>query len=78
MSQYVKFFWVIRALFYKLFFLKIGFPSYIGKPIYISGHNRISFGIMVRVFPNARIEIHGKNSILDIKDDVSIGTTYGF
>mgnify|MGYP003996624163 FL=1 len=73
MSQFIKVFWVIRALFYKIFFLKMGFPSYLGKPIFISGHSRISFGSNVREFPNARIEVHGNRSILDIKDDVSIG-----
>jgi len=67
-----KFFWVIRALFFKSYFKEIGFPSYIGKPTFLMGGRRVYIGKYVRVFPGMRLEVHGEG-ILNIKDDVSIG-----
>jgi acetyltransferase-like isoleucine patch superfamily enzyme len=67
-----KFFWTLRAIFYKFFFGKIGFPSYIGKPIAILGGKKIFIGKKVRIFPNVRLEVHGPNSELVIGDNVGI------
>ena len=67
-----KFFWIIRAIFYKIFFKRIGFPSYIGKPIFLLGTMKISLGKKVRIFPMSRMEVHGKKSEIIIKDNVSI------
>ena len=67
-----KFFWIIRAFFYKLLFKKVGFPSYIGKPIFLLGTKKISIGKKVRIYPMSRMEVHGKNSEIIIKDNVSI------
>lgn len=66
-----RFFWTIRALFYKLFFGKFGFPSYIGKPTFLYGTKKIFIGKSVRIFPGVRLEVHGKNAI-HIGDDVAI------
>ena len=71
--MYNKFFWAIRYLFYSIFFKKAGFPSYIGKPIIIAGINKLVIGKRVRIFPNVRIEVYGKDSSLIIEDNVSIG-----
>ena len=64
--------WAVRACIYRLFFSKLGFPSYFGKPIYIRGWNRIRFGNRFRIFPGARIEAHGNGQII-VGDNVSIG-----
>jgi acetyltransferase-like isoleucine patch superfamily enzyme len=68
-----KFFWIFRAIYYKLFFRRVGFPSYIGKPIFLLGRNKISLGKKVRIYPMCRMEVHGDNSEIIIKDNVSIG-----
>jgi len=67
-----KFFWILRAVIYKPFFGKFGLPSYIGRPIYLQGIKNIHIGTRVRIFPGARIEIHGAGS-LTIEDNVAIG-----
>lgn len=73
--MFFKFFWVIRALVYKLFFKKIGLFSYIGKPCFIKNSNNISIGKKVRIFPGVRMETHCGGKIL-IEDDVSIGQNF--
>jgi acetyltransferase-like isoleucine patch superfamily enzyme len=66
-----KLIWSLRALFYSILNFKIKFPSYIGKPIFLVGLNRIKIGKKFRLFPGARIEIK-KNGFLEIENDVSI------
>lgn len=68
-----KFFWTLRAICYYPFFGKIGFPSYIGRPIIIKGSKNIFLGKYVRIFPQIRLETHGENGLIKIEDDVSIG-----
>lgn len=72
MENIYKFFWIFRAICYKVFFKKIGFLSYIGKPIFLSGVKKISIGSKVRIFPGARFEVIGKNSSIVIEDEVAI------
>ena len=67
-----KFFWTIRLFFYSFFMKKTSFPSYMGKPVSIVGLNRITIGKRVRIYPNVRLEVHGKNSELIINDNVGI------
>lgn len=71
-----KFFWIARALVYKPFFGRFGFPSYIGKPVYIGMPKRIFIGDKVRIFPGARLEVVDKKSSIIIGDDVSIGQNF--
>lgn len=73
--MFFKFFWIIRAIIYKLFFKKIAFPSYIGKPCFIKNSKNISLGKKVRIFPGVRMETHQGGKIL-IEDDVSIGQNF--
>ncbi len=68
-----KIFWIIRAMLYKPFFGKFGFPSYIGKPIFIGCSKRIFIGKRVRIFPGARIEVVDKNSSIVFENNISIG-----
>jgi acetyltransferase-like isoleucine patch superfamily enzyme len=68
----IKFFWIIRALFYKPFFGKFGTISYIGKPLFIKGSRRIFIGKNVRIFPHLRIETHNNGKVI-INDNVAIG-----
>lgn len=68
----IKFIWSLRALLYKPFFKKIDMPTYIGKPIFIEGRNRISIGKKVRIFPDIRMEALPNGRIL-IEDNVYIG-----
>ncbi|MEO8253413.1 MAG: DapH/DapD/GlmU-related protein [Flavobacterium sp.] len=67
-----KFFWAIRCVLYLPFFGEIKFPSYIGKPIILKGVKNIFIGKYVRIFPQIRMETHGENGTIIIKDDVSI------
>lgn len=71
--MYFKFFWFFRAIIYKLFFGKIGFPSYIGKPIFLLGVKNIFIESRVRIFPNIRMETHTSNGRILIHTNVSIG-----
>lgn len=70
--KYMKMFWGIRAIFYKLFFKKFKFPSYIGKPCFILGSKKVSINEKVRIFPGIRIECHRNGEII-IEKNVSIG-----
>lgn len=67
-----KLFWALRAILYKPFYGHIGMPTYIGKPILISGCKRIYIGKRVRIFPHARIEAL-QNGSIKICDNVYIG-----
>lgn len=69
-------FWILRAIIYSPFFKKFDFPSYIGKPIYLKGVNKISIGKRVRIYPHSRMEVHGKDSEIIIKDNVGIGQNF--
>lgn len=68
-----KILWAIRGLFYKPFLGSYGLFSYIGKPIYINTFKNIYIGKRVRIFPAARMEVHGNSSKIIIQDNVSIG-----
>lgn len=67
----IKFIWAIRAILYKISFKKIGFMTYIGKPCFIKGRNRISIGNKTRIFPGLRIEALEKGEI-NIGDNCAI------
>jgi acetyltransferase-like isoleucine patch superfamily enzyme len=67
-----RFLWIIRALYYKFFFGEFLMPSYIGKPVFLYGVKNIFIEKNVRIFPNIRMEVHGKNSSITIKEDVGI------
>jgi acetyltransferase-like isoleucine patch superfamily enzyme len=69
-------FWILRAIAYKPFFKKFSFPSYLGKPIYLKGTTKISLGKRVRIYPNARMEVHGKDAEIIIEDNVGIGQNF--
>lgn len=71
-----KFFWMLRALLFKPFFGKFGALSYIGSPILIKNCRNIFIDKKVRIFPNARIEVHGKSSKIVINENVSIGQNF--
>lgn len=71
-----KVFWVLRGLIYKPFLGAFGFPSYIGKPVFIANFKRIFIGRKVRIFPGSRLEVIGKKGSIIIKNNVSIG--HGF
>ena len=72
----IKVLWVLRGLFYKPFFGKYEFPSYIGKPIYIGNFKRIFISKKVRIFPNARIEVVDKKSSIVFEENISIGQNF--
>lgn len=66
-----KFFWFLRAILYSPFFGKIGMPSYLGKPIFLKGINKVFIGKKVRIFPNLRMETQDGGTI-NIKDDTVV------
>ncbi|WP_428943476.1 acyltransferase [Pantoea sp. FN060301] len=68
-----KLFWITRALVYKiLLFKKLGFISYIGRPLFFTGLRRVSAGKRFRLYPHWRIEVLQHGSI-KIGEDVSAG-----
>lgn len=67
-----KIFWFVRLIIYSPFFGRVKLPSYIGKPISIIGFRKIFIGKNVRIYPNVRLEVHGKGSKLIINDNVGI------
>lgn len=71
-----KIIWVLRAYCYRLFFKKVGSQSYLGKPLFLRGVNRISLGHKVRIFPNSRMEVHTQNGSISIRDNCSIGQNF--
>lgn len=68
----IRLVWLIRGLIYKPFFGKFGFFSYIGNPVIIYGINKIFIGKKVRIYPNVRLEVHGKKSRIEIQEDTRI------
>ena len=72
----VKYFWAIRAIIYKVRFKKIGKFSYMGKPIYLQGTKKVKIGNKVRILPGVRMETHGTEGSIFIKDNVSIGQNF--
>jgi len=71
-----KIFWILRGLVYKPFFGKFGFPSYIGKPVFIENFKRIFIGKRVRIFPGARIQVVGTDASIIFEDNISIGQNF--
>lgn len=71
-----KYFWTLRAIIYKLKFGKIGMLTYIGKPVILEGEKRVEIGNRVRIYPGVRIETHGNEGRITIKDNVSIGQNF--
>lgn len=70
-----KFWWWFTTQFLRLRFMKIGLMSYIARPMFIYGGNKICIGNKVRVFPGARMESHHNGKIV-ICDDTSIGQNF--
>jgi acetyltransferase-like isoleucine patch superfamily enzyme len=73
--MFYKVFWVLRGVLYKLLFYKFCFPSYIGKPIFLSGVSRVIVERNVRIQPHSRIETHEEGWI-HINEDVSLGQNF--
>lgn len=71
----IKILWAIRAVLYNLFGIKVGFLSYIGKPLFIHNRGSIRIGSRVRIFPSARLETHNKGTI-KISNNVAIGQNF--
>lgn len=71
-----KIFWIVRGLLYKPFFGKFGFPSYIGKPIYIGNFKRIFISKKVRILPGSRIEVIGNDASIIFEENISIGQNF--
>lgn len=66
-----KLFWALRALLYAPFFGMFGFPSYLGKPLFLMGIRKVFIDKRVRIFPHLRMEVHRSGSI-HIQEDVVI------
>lgn len=68
----MKLYWVLKTFFYRLFFKKIGWNSYIGSIVFLLGGKYIIIANKVRIFPGLRMEVHNKGKII-IEEDISIG-----
>ena len=75
MHRIYKLAWVLRAFLFKLMFKSFGMPGYLGRPVFILGANRMSFGTKVRIFPGLRAECFEAGA-LTVGDDVSIGQNF--
>lgn len=71
-----RLFWGIRAVLYKAIFKKVGFPCYLGQPLFLKGIRNITLGNRVGIFPGLRAEVFGERGAIDIKDRVSIGQNF--
>lgn len=71
-----KIFWVLRVLLYKPFLGKVGLPSYMGKPIYLSNPQKIFLGSRVRIYPGMRAETVGDGAKIVIGNNISIGQNF--
>jgi len=71
MARYI--WYILTQIYYRHFFKSFGIKSYIAKPLFLYGTNKVKIGNYVRIFPNSRIEVHGSNAYILINDDVSIG-----
>lgn len=67
-----KVLWALRALAYSIVFDRVGLGSYLGRPIFIKGAQRIRMGPKVRIMPGARMEVHGNGQLI-IQGNASIG-----
>ncbi|WP_035291760.1 acyltransferase [Clostridium sp. KNHs214] len=72
----IKYIWALRAIIYKLRFKSIGNFSYIGKPTFLLGTKKINIGDKVRIYPGARMEVHGDDGKITIQNNVSIGQNF--
>lgn len=70
-----KYFWALRAVFFKFRFKKFGWPGYIGRPTYLENTCCAEIGKKVRIFPGLRLEVHSNGQIV-IEDNVSIGQNF--
>jgi len=68
----MRFIWLVRGFIYKPFFGKFGAFSYLGKPVFLYNISKIFIGKKVRIYPNVRLEVHGKDSRIEIQDDTRI------
>jgi acetyltransferase-like isoleucine patch superfamily enzyme len=67
-----KFLGAIRLFIYSVINRKISGFGYIGTPLLIKGFMQLTIKRNVRIFPGARIEVHGDGKII-INENVSIG-----
>lgn len=74
--DFIKIIWGLRALVYKMIFNKIGFLSYLGKPIFVKGSKGVLIGSKVRIQPGLRIETYGDSGQIVIEDNVAIGQNF--
>lgn len=59
----VKYYWAFKTLLYKPFYKKIGFMTYMGRPLYVEGKKNIEIGNRTRILPGLRIEALNDGSI---------------
>lgn len=63
--------WCLRALVYGFFWGRFGFPSYIGRPLFISGAARAFIGRKFRAFPGLRLEVFDQGCLI-VEEDVAL------
>jgi acetyltransferase-like isoleucine patch superfamily enzyme len=67
--------WAVRFCLLAPFFGSFGFPSYIGKPVFLMGVGKAFLGKKVRIFPGLRLEVHNGGRLV-VGDNVSIGQNF--
>jgi len=70
-----KIIWLMQTFFLKPFFGKLKLPSYIGRPIFLLGTNKMFIEERVRIFPGLRAECHDKGRLF-IHENVTVGQNF--
>lgn len=69
--MWYKIFWALKTPLYFFYGLFFKFPSYLGKPVFISVQGSTVFGKRFRCFPGLRLEVM-KNAKLLVGDNVAL------
>lgn len=74
--MFIKYLWFFKTQVSRFRFKKIGKKSYIAKPIFLLGTKKIIIGDKVRIYPGARMEVHGHSGEIEIMSNTSIGQNF--
>ena len=68
--------WVVRRLLLSIFFKKIHWYGYCGKPVIWKGVKNIKLARRSRIFPGSRLEVYGEQGMISICSDVAIAQNF--
>lgn len=74
--QLKKAIWFFKTKLLGLSYGGLGTHSYVGPATFIEHRSQVFIGNNVRIYPGMRIELPSKDSLISIKDNVSIGQNF--